>query len=57
MPTPEKLELIETPQIGPDEALVYVMAAGVNYNNVWAGLGTPIDVLKNRAKVSLTLEF
>ena len=22
-----------------DEALVYVMAAGINYNNVWAGLG------------------
>ena len=26
------------------------MAAGVNYNNVWAALGTPVDVVKNRPK-------
>ena len=29
-------ELIPIPEVGPDDALVYVMAAGVNYNNVWA---------------------
>src|ERR1019366_7329606 len=36
--------------VGDAEALVYVMAGGVNYNGVWAGLGTPIsplDVHKN----------
>ena len=27
-------EVLPTPQIGPDDVLVYVMAAGVNYNNV-----------------------
>lgn len=43
-------EIIETPEIGPDEALVYVMAAGVNYNNVWAGLGSPVDVIGARQK-------
>ncbi|MDZ7727284.1 MAG: crotonyl-CoA carboxylase/reductase [Dehalococcoidia bacterium] len=43
-------EVIETPEIGPDDALVYVMAAGVNYNNVWAGLGTPVDVIATRQK-------
>ncbi len=43
-------EVIETPEIGADDALVYVMAAGVNYNNVWAGLGSPVDVIGARQK-------
>ncbi len=43
-------EVVDTPDIGPHEVLVYVMAAGVNYNNVWAALGLPIDVIKNRNK-------
>jgi crotonyl-CoA carboxylase/reductase len=34
----------------PDEVLVWVMAAGINYNNVWAALGVPIDVTKARPK-------
>ncbi|MCE9624788.1 MAG: crotonyl-CoA carboxylase/reductase [Deltaproteobacteria bacterium] len=45
-----QLESVEVPRVGPDEVLVYVMAAGVNYNNVWAGLGVPIDVIKPRPK-------
>lgn len=45
-----KREVIEVPAIGPDEVLVYVMAAGVNYNNVWAGLGVPVDVIGARTK-------
>src|SRR5690606_8770635 len=43
---PEKamqVEVVETPRIGPDEVLVMVMAAGVNYNGVWAALGKPIS--------------
>jgi crotonyl-CoA carboxylase/reductase len=43
-------EVIDVPEIGPDDALVYVMAAGVNYNNVWASLGTPVDVIGARMK-------
>ncbi len=43
-------EVIATPSIGPDEALVYVMAAGVNYNNVWAARGVPVDVIGARQK-------
>jgi crotonyl-CoA carboxylase/reductase len=43
-----QVEEIDTPQIGPDEVLVAVMAAGINYNNVWAAMGTPIDVIKVR---------
>jgi crotonyl-CoA carboxylase/reductase len=45
-----QMEVIETPSIGPDDALVYVMAAGVNYNNVWAGLGMPVDIIGARQK-------
>ncbi len=33
-----QLEVLPTWPIGEDEVLVYVMAAGVNYNGVWAGL-------------------
>jgi crotonyl-CoA carboxylase/reductase len=39
-------EVVDVPPIGPDDALVYVMAAGVNYNNVWAALGRPVDVVR-----------
>ena len=38
-------EIVPVPDIGPNEVLVLVMAAGVNYNGVWAGLGEPISVL------------
>ena len=38
-------EEFDIPEIGPNEVLVFVMAAGVNYNGVWAGLGKPISVL------------
>jgi len=43
-------EVIDVPQIGDDEALIYVMAAGVNYNNVWAALGVPVDVIGVRTR-------
>lgn len=36
-------EVVDTPIPGPTEVLVLVMAAGVNYNGVWAGLGKPIS--------------
>ena len=40
-----QLEQVPVPQVGEDEALVLVMAAGVNYNGVWAALGEPMSVL------------
>src|SRR5215475_12368367 len=40
-----QLEQVPTPEVGEDEALVLVMAAGVNYNGVWAALGEPMSVL------------
>lgn len=39
-----QVEVLNTPDIAPDEALVLVMAAGVNYNGVWAALGIPVSV-------------
>ena len=43
-------EVVAVPAIADDEVLVYVMAAGINYNNVWAGLGIPVNVIKARNK-------
>ena len=43
-------EIIATPEIGPKDVLVYVMATGINYNNVWAALGTPVDVIADRQR-------
>src|SRR6187402_2403610 len=40
-----QIEVLPTWPIGEDEVLVLVMAGGVNYNGVWAGLGQPISVL------------
>jgi crotonyl-CoA carboxylase/reductase len=41
-----QLEEIETPHPGAFEVIVRVMAAGVNFNNVWAALGEPISVMR-----------
>ena len=35
--------MVDTPKLDSSEVLVFVMAAGVNYNGVWAGLGIPIS--------------
>jgi crotonyl-CoA carboxylase/reductase len=39
-----QIEEIEVPEPGAFEVIVRVMAAGVNFNNVWAALGEPIGV-------------
>ncbi len=39
-----QLEEMEVPEPGAFEVIVRVMAAGVNYNNVWAALGEPVGV-------------
>src|SRR3989440_12931697 len=41
-----QLEEIEVPEPGAFEVIVRVMAAGVNYNNVWAALGKPVSVFR-----------
>jgi len=42
--TAMQVEVIDTWPIDSNEVLVLVMAAGVNYNGVWACLGQPISV-------------
>ncbi len=39
-----QLEEIEIPEPGAFEVIVRVMAAGVNYNNVWAAQGKPVSI-------------
>jgi len=38
-----EIEVVDVPKPDSNEVLVMVMAAGVNYNGVWAGLGIPIS--------------
>jgi crotonyl-CoA carboxylase/reductase len=45
-----EIEAIDTPQPGPRQVLVNVMAAGVNYNGVWTSFAKPIDVIAMRKK-------
>jgi crotonyl-CoA carboxylase/reductase len=41
-----QLEEIEVPEPDAFEVVVRVMAAGVNFNNVWAALGEPVSVFR-----------
>ena len=45
-----QVERVPVPELAPDDVLVCVMAAGINYNNVWASLGIPINVIKARER-------
>ena len=50
-------EVVNTPSIADDEVLVYVMAAGINYNNVWAAMGIPVNVIAARNKTGEPEDF
>src|SRR5262245_14900818 len=50
-------EEIQVPEIGPHEVLVGVMAAGINFNNVWAAQGIPIDVIAERQRAGAPEDF
>lgn len=39
-----QVERVATPRPGPGEVIVLVMAAGINYNGIWAALGRPRSV-------------
>ncbi len=41
-----QVEVVDVPELDSNEVLVLVMAAGVNYNGVWAALGQPISPFK-----------
>jgi crotonyl-CoA carboxylase/reductase len=42
--TAVEIEVVDTPKLDSHDVLVFVMAAGVNYNGVWAMLGQPVSV-------------
>ncbi|MFO7192204.1 MULTISPECIES: crotonyl-CoA carboxylase/reductase [Thermocrispum] len=53
VPTKEKdprkslhLDEVPTPELGPGEALVAVMASAINYNTVWSSIFEPIPTFK-----------
>jgi crotonyl-CoA carboxylase/reductase len=52
-----QIEEIEVPQIKSREVLIAVMAAGINFNNVWAARGIPIDVIAVRNKMGERYDF
>lgn len=43
-------EEVPVPPIGDEEILIRVVAAGVNYNGIWAGLGKPVSVLAGHGR-------
>jgi len=51
------IEEVDVPEVGPGQVLVWVMAAGVNYNNVWAALGTPVNVIGARQRKGAEEDF
>jgi crotonyl-CoA reductase len=40
------LEQVPTPELGPGEALVAVMASAINYNTVWTSIFEPVDTFR-----------
>ncbi len=52
-----QLEEVEVPEIKNDEVLIAVMAAGVNYNNVFAAQGYSVDLIAYRMKHGDPLDF
>jgi crotonyl-CoA carboxylase/reductase len=52
-----QVEEIGLPELGDHDVLIAVMAAGVNYNNVWAARGYPIDVITTRTRAGDPHDF
>jgi crotonyl-CoA carboxylase/reductase len=52
-----QIEEIDTPEIKANEVLIASMAAGINFNNVWAARGIPIDVIRLRQKMGEPYDF
>ncbi len=44
--TAMQLEEVPVPEVGANDVLVLVMAAGVNFNGVWAARGKPVSVFR-----------
>ncbi|MEX2373068.1 MAG: alcohol dehydrogenase catalytic domain-containing protein, partial [Dehalococcoidia bacterium] len=52
-----EVEVVDVPPLAANDVLVWVMAAGVNYNNVWSALGFPVDVIAARNKAGEPEDF
>jgi crotonyl-CoA carboxylase/reductase len=52
-----EVESVPVPTLRAGEVLVAVMASGINYNNVWAARGTPVDVIANRQRAGEPYDF
>jgi len=52
-----QIEEIDIPAVKPHEVLIGTMAAGINFNNVWAARGIPIDVIRVRQKMGEPYDF
>jgi crotonyl-CoA carboxylase/reductase len=52
-----RTETVPVPQIKANEVLVAVMATGINYNNVWAARGIPLDVIDVRRRAGEPWDF
>ena len=52
-----RVEEVDVPALAPDQVLVGVMAAGINFNNIWAARGLPVDVIRARQKAGEPWDF
>lgn len=52
-----QVEEIDIPPLQPHDVLIGVMAAGINYNNVWAARGLPIDIIAVRQRSGEPYDF
>jgi crotonyl-CoA carboxylase/reductase len=52
-----QIEAVDVPEVERGQVLVMMMAAGINYNNVWAARGTPVDVIAYRQKQGQPEDF
>jgi crotonyl-CoA carboxylase/reductase len=52
-----QVEEVDVPVLKPKEILIASMAAGINFNNVWAARGIPIDVIKVRQRRGEPYDF
>jgi crotonyl-CoA carboxylase/reductase len=52
-----QIETVAVPAVGPHQVLVWIMAAGTNFNNVWAARGTPVDVIAARRNEAGATDF
>lgn len=52
-----KVELVDTPKPRKGEVIICNMAAGINYNGVWAASGKPKNVIAEHGKYDEAVDF